>query len=134
MDPKHATILVVEDEELVRDVMRKTLEGDGYTVLEARDRDEALQVCTTRQQNAETVELMICDVFMPGMGIRGFAQRTAIAQPGMRSLYVSACTIEEFVSQVTYLTGAAFMTKPFNPVELLAGVHSLLGEADSATA
>jgi CheY-like chemotaxis protein len=110
------TILLVEDEDPVRQLSRSVLEMLGYRVLEARNGPEALAVC---DENRGAIHLMVTDVVMPQMSGRQVAERLAPLYPEMRVLYLSGYT-DEAIGQHGLLDVAVnFLSKPFT-VEVLA--------------
>jgi two-component system cell cycle sensor histidine kinase/response regulator CckA len=80
------TILVVEDQEGIREMAREFLEGCGYTVLEAKDGDEALQIAERHQG---TIDLVVTDVVMPRVGGRELAHRLTVVRPQVKALFMS---------------------------------------------
>src|SRR5262245_56864869 len=72
------TVLVVEDEEAVRLIVRRVLQDQGYAILEARDGNEALRICG---QKGDSIDLVLSDVIMPGMGRRERARAPAASRP-----------------------------------------------------
>jgi CheY-like chemotaxis protein len=110
-----ATILVVDDQEIVRDVIRLALEGAGHTVLEAGSPGEALDI--VRAGGGE-IGLLVTDVVMPEMDAFELAHRVTCELPGVRVLYTSG-----------YTDAAAegpFIQKPFTPSQLVEKVDAVL--------
>jgi len=116
------TILVVEDDETVRRVVRKILRRQGYTVVEAQRGEQALQVCARRQ---EPVHLLLTDVVMPGINGRELAAKLRAVYPEVKVLYMSGYA-ENIISRAGGV-GAAFIQKPFSPDSLVRKVHEVLG-------
>src|SRR6185436_3499175 len=81
------TILLVEDEDTVRNFTRKILEMKGYSVLEANNGDNALLV--DEQHKDIAIHLLVTDMIMPGMGGRELAQRFLLSRPETRVLFMS---------------------------------------------
>ena len=109
------TVLVVDDQDVVRDVIKLSLESAGYRVLEAATPSEAPTLA--RNAGAE-VDLLVTDVVMPEMDAFELANRITCELPAVRVLYTSG-----------YTDAAAegpFIQKPFTPAELVAKVDSLL--------
>ena len=117
------TILLVEDEEMVRSLVRAILQGNGYTVLEAASGAEALQVNAQRE---DPIHLMVTDVMMPHLNGRELAERLKPLRPDMKVLYMSGYTEDEVVRQGALETSAAFLQKPFAPNDLLRKVHETM--------
>lgn len=118
-----ALILLVEDETLVREITARVLGRSGYTVLEAHDGDEALQVV---RRHAGQLDLVITDVVMARMGGLELARRIADERPGLPILLVSGYNTEEMPADKPTI---AFLQKPFTPNELLQKVATLLAQA-----
>jgi PAS domain S-box-containing protein len=117
------TILLVEDQDAVRAFARRVLLAGGYTVLEARDGEEALGVA---QQYTGPIHLLFTDVIMPRMGGPQLAERLIRNRPGMRVLYMSGYADEAIGRSGGTEAGCAFLQKPFNPVRLARKVREVL--------
>ncbi len=117
------TILVVEDEEMIRRMMSAALADYGYSVLLAKDGEEAWETCRDTQ---EPIHLLISDVVLPGTSGRESAQRLVTMRPGMRVLYMSGYTSNAIVHHGVLEPGLAFLQKPFAPVALLRKVRQIL--------
>lgn len=117
------TILLVEDEEMVRDLARLALVKNGYTVLEAPDGVEALNIS---EQYEGPVHLMITDVVMPRLGGREAAERLAPSRPDMRVLYMSGYTDNAIVHHGMLGPETRFIQKPFTPATLLRKMREVL--------
>jgi two-component system cell cycle sensor histidine kinase/response regulator CckA len=108
------TVLVVDDQDVVRDVIRLTLEGAGYTVLDAASPNDALALV----RDNGPIDLLVTDVVMPEMDAFELADRVVSELPGVRVLYTSG-----------YTDAAAegpFIQKPFTPAELVQKVSTVL--------
>ena len=117
------TILLVEDEDVLRGLLAKFLRLYGYTVLEARHGGEALLTCERHQ---EPIHLMVTDVVMPQMSGRELADRLTPLRPEMKVLYMSGYTEDALVQHGVADLSAAFLQKPFKPIELARRVHAVL--------
>lgn len=119
------TILVVEDDGAVRRLARTILTDSGYTVLEARDGEEALALAQT---HSARIDLVITDVVMPGLSGAELVRRLGSISPWLRVLYTSGYT-----RVATLGTGiessAPFLPKPFLPADLLAKVRQVLSSS-----
>ena len=117
------TVLLVEDEESVRQLVRDTLEARGYKVLEAEDGEAGLQ---TAKEFAGTIDVIITDVVMPGMSGRELAQRVTEARPETKVLYLSGYTEEAIAHEGALDPGTAFLQKPFTLQVLSRKVREVL--------
>jgi len=117
------TVLLVEDEESVRQLVRETLETKGYTVIEAENGEAAL-----RMSDAHTapIHMVITDVVMPGMGGRELAKRLLESRPQAKVLYLSGYTEDAIVQQGVLETETAFLQKPFTLQALSRKVREVL--------
>ena len=117
------TVLLVEDEEAVRRLVRRVLEDAGYRVLEAQSPAQALRLC---QHHPEPIDLMLTDVVMPFMSGRELASRAAALRPQMRVLYVSGYMEDVMARHGVLEPEIAFLGKPFGPEELTRKVREVL--------
>jgi signal transduction histidine kinase len=117
------TVLLVEDEDAVRSLVGNSLLGEQYTVLEARDGDEALRVS---RRWPHPIHLMVTDVVMPRMNGRQLADRLVPERPEMRVLFMSGHTDEALREYAVYQTRVPFLQKPFTPEALVGKVRDLL--------
>ncbi len=117
------TILVVEDEPSVRTLVRDELRKLGYRVVEAKNGVEA---CLLATQQAGSLQLLLTDVVMPGMGGRELAQHLSVIKPDLRTLFMSG-----YMDDVGIMAGqeegtSSFLQKPFTPEVLARAVRNLL--------
>lgn len=119
------TIIVVEDEETVRKLARVILHLNGYTVLEARNADEALVIC---EQHSGPIHLMLTDIVMPGMSGRALFYCIAPLRPEMKVLYMSGYIEQAILHQGVFNQPAPFLQKPFKPNVLTRRVREVLDE------
>jgi signal transduction histidine kinase/ActR/RegA family two-component response regulator len=117
------TVLLVEDDEAVRDLARRVLQSQGYTVLEAQDGQEALLVSTHHEG---TIHLLLTDVIMPGISGKGLADQLGQARREMRILFMSGYSDEAIVHHGVLEPGVAFLQKPFSPLALAQQVRQVL--------
>jgi PAS domain S-box-containing protein len=125
---RSGTILVVDDENIIRDLARTALEGVGFRVLEARDGLDALEHF---QPGQEAVDLVLLDMTMPRMGGAEAFRRIRDLVPETRVLLTSGYTQKESLESLTDLPPDGFLQKPFRIRELVAKVLEILGEPAS---
>jgi len=117
------TILVVEDEDVVRGLARQILEQAGYRVLDADCGDEALRLC--REHN-DPIHLLLTDVVMPETSGKEIATRLTSLRPATRVLYMSGYTDDAIVHHGVLDSNVEFIQKPFTPVGLAQKVREVL--------
>jgi CheY-like chemotaxis protein len=117
------TVLLVEDEEAVRDVAKRILHEAGYTVLTAASPDDALLACKTQQGK---IHLLLTDVVMPQMSGRTLADRLTVARPGIKVLYMSGYADDAILHHGTLAPGTHFIGKPFSAADLTKKVREVL--------
>jgi two-component system, cell cycle sensor histidine kinase and response regulator CckA len=117
------TVLLVEDEDMLRGLLAKFLRLYGYTVLEARQAGEALLTC---ERHPGPIHLMVTDVVMPQMSGRELVDRLRPLRPEMKILYMSGYTEDALVQHGVADLSVPFLQKPFRPVELARRVHAVL--------
>ncbi|MGH7207797.1 MAG: ATP-binding protein, partial [Nitrospiraceae bacterium] len=117
------TILLAEDEDMVRTLARRILTSHGYTVLEARDGTECLRIC---EAHKGTIHLLMTDVVMPGLSGREVAKRVAPLRPDMKVLYLSGYADSAVVHHGLLDAGSAFLQKPFSSGTLAHKVREVL--------
>jgi signal transduction histidine kinase/CheY-like chemotaxis protein len=118
------TVLLVEDEDAVRDLAREILQERGYAVLEARNGREAIEVAA---RTPEPISLLLTDVVMPGMMGPELARRLTAGRPGLKVLYVSGHPDRAVGSEAR--APGLFLHKPFSPEALAAKVREALDPA-----
>jgi two-component system cell cycle sensor histidine kinase/response regulator CckA len=117
------TILLVEDEPDIRDFVGEVLQDQGYTVLEARDGEDALRVV---EQYREPLHLVLTDVAMPKLGGRDLVARLLAQHPHLNVLYMSGYTDDALGARSVLEAGATLLAKPFTPRELVSTVRQVL--------
>jgi two-component system, cell cycle sensor histidine kinase and response regulator CckA len=123
------TILVIEDEDMVRNLASRALKDHGYSVIEARNGSQALQYI---RQHPGMVQLVVSDVVMPEMGGRELGQTLAHSDPALPVLYMSGYTGEDVVQRGLLDPGAPFQQKPFTPAGLATKVRAMLDQRQRA--
>jgi signal transduction histidine kinase/ActR/RegA family two-component response regulator len=115
------TILLVEDEDMVRKLVRETLEHEGYHILEAATPEQAGRICRTFNGK---IHLMITDVVMPKENGQALAARLGEVRPDMKVLYMSGYTDSEVL--IDAIPQSEFLQKPFTPAALALKVRRVL--------
>jgi PAS domain S-box-containing protein len=117
------TVLLVEDEESVRELVRLTLASRGYKVIEAENGECGLRLA---EDCKERIDILITDVVMPGIGGRELAKRLLSLRPGISVLYLSGYTEDAVATQGALGPGTAFLQKPFTLQNLAKKVRDVL--------
>jgi two-component system cell cycle sensor histidine kinase/response regulator CckA len=118
------TVLLVEDEESVRQLVRETLQAKGYKVVEAENGEAGVAAAAKYEGK---IHMVITDVVMPGMGGRELVKRLAESRPETKVLYLSGYTEDAIVNEGTIESGTAFLQKPFTLQNLSRKVREVLG-------
>jgi PAS domain S-box-containing protein len=121
------TVLLVEDERMVRDMARHILEASGYTVLEAAGGHEAMETCKAHDG---PVHLLLTDVVMPHMSGPRLSEEVMKICPGISVLYMSGYTDNAIVNHGVLEEGMHFLQKPFTPEALALKVRECLDSRD----
>ena len=117
------TILVVEDQPALRELVRRVLEQKGYRVLEASNGEQAVRVA---ESAGRAIQLVITDVVMPGMNARAMAERIRGVWPAVRVLYMSGYHDDDVMLQSLATSKVDFLQKPFLPYDLAEKVRTVL--------
>ena len=117
------TILLVEDEEAVRELASRILSAKGYSVVVATSTQEAEQLAT---KHAGEIHLLLTDIIMPGTSGRELARRITERHPRTRVLYMSGYTDNVLAQGGVLETGLSFLQKPFTPGALVQKVRDVL--------
>ena len=115
------TILLVDDEQSVRAIVLKILRRAHYNVLEAENGEAALRIA---EAHPGKIDLVITDMFMPGLRGREVVERLAPLRPGLRALFISGYADQDARTGVP--SGANFLNKPFSGQELANAVEKVL--------
>jgi PAS domain S-box-containing protein len=121
--PGRETILLVEDEENLRQLTRRSLENQGYTVIDAADGATAIRLS---QAHKGPIHLLLTDVIMPGMNGRELANQVSASRPDMKVLYMSGYTENHIGHNGTLDQGITLLQKPFTLPALQAKVREVL--------
>ncbi len=125
------TLLVVEDEPVVRELACEFLRAEGYHVLEAADGQEGLNVF--REHQGAPVALVVTDVIMPQMDGNVMVEWLCCSQPDLKVLYTSGYSEEAIAHRGVLSPGVAFLPKPYSPGKLCEKVRGMLAEAPDAS-
>jgi two-component system, cell cycle sensor histidine kinase and response regulator CckA len=120
------TILLVEDEAGLRDLLRKILRRQGYTVIEACDGAAAERLFET---HANSIDLLLTDVVMPNMGGIELSQKLLAIRPGVKIVYMTGYAQNDALTNAVD-RGAELIQKPFTPQALSKKIRKALGPSD----
>ena len=118
------TILLVDDDDSLREVAGTILRNRGYTVLEAKDGNSCLKIA---QEYPGPIHLLVTDMFMPGMNGREVADHLATLRDRTKVLYMSGHSNGAILTHCGLYPGVVFVHKPFSPETLLRKVSETLG-------
>jgi CheY-like chemotaxis protein len=125
-----AGILLVEDNDNLRNLLQRTLEGGGFSVLSASDGGEALRLC---QQHDGAISLTVSDVVMPQLNGLQMTEQIRLARPEMKFLFITGFADEFPELRELIKNGADVLEKPFLPSELIGKVEKMLNQENLAT-
>lgn len=124
-----ATVLVVEDESSLREMIQAILERSGFTVATAASPEDAADIVARR----DDLDLVVTDVMLRGdEGGDELAARLQALRPGLRALFISGHPLDGLADRGIRVPAEAFLEKPFTPAKLIARVRALLGVAREA--
>jgi two-component system cell cycle sensor histidine kinase/response regulator CckA len=123
------TILLAEDDALVRNLVRTVLRNEGYTILEAAHGHEALAIA---QQHPGSIDLLVTDVVMPQMSGRELAEQLSQVRQQIKVLFMSGYTDDAVVRHGLLMARVDLLAKPFSPLKLAAKVREVLDKARAA--
>jgi DNA-binding NtrC family response regulator len=121
------TVLVVNSEEEVRNLVRQALEHAEYRVLEVRDAEEALEIC---RRSVERIDVLLIEVMLPGSGGRVLVERAARLRPRMKVICMSR-NVDFLLGQGVLTPDMPYLRKPFTRTEVLEKVQEVLGPSQS---
>jgi two-component system cell cycle sensor histidine kinase/response regulator CckA len=122
-EKSRAVILVVDDEQGLRDLICRTLRSEGFTALEAGHGGEALVVL---ENSPDPVDMVVTDVVMPGMDGRELGRRLSQRWPEIPVLYISAYDVNDIFRRGSPRDSAPFLQKPFALENLVSTIRDLL--------
>lgn len=124
MEESPTTVLVVDDEESIREIVAMTLETLGFRVLTARDGSEGIELFKTHE---DKIAVVLLDMGMPELnGEQVFAELRKI-RPGVRVILSSGCDEQDIEDRLREKGLAGFLRKPYQPSELSAKLRDILG-------
>jgi CheY-like chemotaxis protein len=124
MDPTTtATVLLAEDEPMVRDILSTMLRRSGYTVLEAPDGEQALAVA---ERHGAPIDVLVSDALMPKLGGHELARRLMDRNPDLKVIFVSGYNDESLMNYEPMRPSISMLPKPFAPSALIARVAEML--------
>jgi len=124
----HETILLVEDDEMLRELAHSILAKCGYSIIAPKDAQEARLIC---EQQASSIHMLLSDVVMPGINGRVLAQMLLSRNPAVKVLFMSGYTENAIVHHGVLDKGTHFLQKPFTPPVLAAKVREILDQSDT---
>jgi DNA-binding NtrC family response regulator len=122
--PARETVLVVDDEEMVRRLAARMLLGQGYRVLEAKTGDEAVRML---QRAAHEIDGVLTDLAMPGLDGRQLGETISSCWPRIRVIYMSGFPAARMVSNGALDPNVPFVQKPFTAEQLTRTLRAVLG-------
>jgi DNA-binding response OmpR family regulator len=121
---------LVEDNDTLRNLLQRTLEGAGFSVLSASDGAEALRLC---QQHDGAINLTVSDIVMPQLNGLQMTEQIRAARPKMKFLFITGFVDEFPELRELIKNGGDVLEKPFLPSELLGKVEKMLNQENLAT-
>jgi DNA-binding response OmpR family regulator len=123
MDPKRAgKLLLVEDEHVLRGLISQFLRGEGFDVIEAADGQQAVALYAARQ----SFDVVLLDLNLPIMCGTEVCRRIKLLDPIQPVLICSAAILDSDIEVLQSLEVDRFLTKPYHPLELLAGIEAAM--------
>jgi DNA-binding response OmpR family regulator len=117
------TVLVVDDEEDLRDIMRRMLERRGFTALVAGDSGQAIEVC---REHPGDIDVLVTDLGLPGVSGGELSRTASELRPGMQVIYISGLPREIAVADGLIAEDALLVKKPFTTEGLIQALRSVL--------
>jgi DNA-binding response OmpR family regulator len=122
-DGSAGTILLIDDDAEVRNLVELVLSSQGFLVLTARDRDTAMEIL---DRHPAPIDLVIADMLLPEVSGYETARELRQRIPHTQILFMSAYAEGDLIQACTSELGAAFIDKPFRPAQLVAKVREML--------
>ncbi len=119
----HETIMVVEDEYMVRELVCDTLRNSGYKVIEATNGKEAIEIF---EKNKKKIDMILTDVIMPEMSGRKLIETLSEKLPHLKALYMSGYTDDAIIRHGVLEPGMDYIQKPFTPKSLIQKIREVL--------
>jgi CheY-like chemotaxis protein len=119
------TVLVVDDEEDLRDIMRRMLERRGFAALVAGDADQALGIC---RNHAGPIDVLVTDLNLPGTSGAELCRAIRVLRPDLRVIYISGLPKDIAVSKGLIDADGLLVKKPFTSAILIEALQSALNE------
>ena len=129
-DSDRPTVLVVDDEDDLRDIMRRMLERRGFQALVAADSHEAVEACRNHQGD---IDVLLTDLGLPGVSGGDLARTASEMRPGMRVVYISGLPKEVAVDKGLIGIDARLVKKPFTSEALVETLRTVLAEDQAPT-
>ncbi|MDZ7724456.1 MAG: response regulator [candidate division KSB1 bacterium] len=117
------TILIVEDEQAIRNIAKSSLQKFGYTTLTAADAEEALSVYANA---AQKIDVLLTDVVMPNVSGKELADQLAVKQPDLVIIFMSGYTDDTIGKEGVLTENINFIQKPFSPASLAEKLRDIL--------
>jgi CheY-like chemotaxis protein len=117
------TVLVVDDEEDLRDIMRRMLERRGFTALTAGDSGQAIEVC---REHPGTIDVLVTDLGLPGVSGGELSRTASELRPDMQVIYISGLPRELAIADGLIAEDALLVKKPFTTEGLIEALRSVL--------
>ncbi len=125
------TVLVVDDEEDLRDIMRRMLDRRGFHAIVAGDSEEAIAVC--REHDGD-IDVLLTDLGLPGVSGGDLSRTAATLRPSMRVVYISGLPKDIAVTKGLIDSDALLVKKPFTADTLIEALRTVLAEQGTPTA
>jgi CheY-like chemotaxis protein len=125
-----ARILLVDDNDNLRNLLQRTLEGAGFSVLSASDGAEALRLC---QQHGGAIDLTVSDIVMPQLNGLQMMEQIRAARPNLKFLFITGFADEFRELRELNKNIADVLEKPFLPSDLVGKVEKMLNQEDRAS-